>query len=93
MALVLVLTASSGVLFGQVRRHTWSRRTFLTFCTGMMCIAAVISARSLVTTIPAAVPILYASVIIPVISLLMMLALPSFAGPPPVRDEGARVLS
>ncbi|MGB2495874.1 MAG: LptF/LptG family permease [Candidatus Puniceispirillaceae bacterium] len=79
LALVLALTASCGVLYGQVRRSTWSRRTTMTFCAGMICVAAIISARSLVTAIPAAVPTLYASVIIPSIIMLTMLALPSLA--------------
>ena len=93
LALVLVLTASCGVLYGQIRRNTWSRRTLITFCVGMICIAAVISSRSLVITIPATVPALYASVIIPGILMLTLLGLPSFAGSSHTRKEPARVPS
>jgi len=93
LALVLVLTASCGVLFGQVRRSTWSRRTLMTFCTGMMCIAAIISSRSLVIAIPATVPVLYASVIIPGFVMLTLLVLPSFSGPSPQRRPATGVMS
>jgi lipopolysaccharide export system permease protein len=80
LALALVLIASCGVLHGQVRRSSWSRRAAVTFCAGMFCIAAVISARSLVTMFPATMPLLYASIFAPCIVLLAMLALPSVAG-------------
>ncbi len=82
LALVLVLTACCGVLYGQVRRHTWTRRTVMTFCTGMVCIAALISARSLVTMIPATAPLLYASIAVPGILMMAILAIPSLSGTP-----------
>ncbi len=82
LALVLVLTACCGVLYGQVRRHTWTRRTVMTFCTGMVCIAALISARSLVTMIPATAPLLYASIAVPGILMMAILAIPSLNGTP-----------
>ena len=93
LALVLVLTASCGVLYGQVRRSTWSRRTTISFCATMFCIGAVISARSLVTAIPATVPLLYASVIIPAIFMLTMLVLPSLNGFQTSREPRARAFS
>jgi lipopolysaccharide export system permease protein len=82
LALVLVLTACCGVLYGQVRRHTWTRRTVMTFCAGMLCIAALISARSLVTMIPATAPLLYASIAVPGILMMAILAIPSLSGAP-----------
>jgi len=82
LALVLVLTACCGVLYGQVRRHTWTRRTVMTFCTGMVCIAALLSARSLVTMIPATAPLLYASIAVPGILMMAILAIPSLNGTP-----------
>ena len=88
LAFVLVLTASCGVLHRQVRRSSWSRRTTMTFCGGMVCIAAVISARSLATTFPATIPLLYATVLLPCITLLTMLTLPSVAGRQ-LKKEGA----
>ena len=82
LALVLVLTACCGVLYGQVRRHTLTRRTVMTFCAGMVCIAALISARSLVTMIPATAPLLYASIAVPGILMMAILAIPSLRGAP-----------
>ena len=93
LALVLVLTASCGVLYGQVRRSSWSRRMTMTFCAGMLCIAAVISARSLVTAIPVAVPLLYASVIIPGLVMLMMIIVPSLTRLQSARDGRAGAYS
>ena len=80
LALVLALTASCGVLVGQIRRDTWSLRTILTCSAGILCISAMTSSRSLTTAIPAAAPLLYISMIIPGIMMFMMLALPSFKG-------------
>jgi len=93
LALVLVLTASCGVLYGQVRRHTWTRRTIMTFCSGMLCIAAVISSRSLVTMIPATVPLLYASLVVPAILMMAMLAMPSLTTTPSNPDDRLGALS
>ena len=93
LALILVLTASCGVLYGQVRRSTWSRRTTITFCAAMLFIAAVISARSLVTMMPTMVPLLYASAIIPGVLMLTMLTLPSFNGILPSRERQAAAIS
>ena len=93
LALVLVLTASCGVLYGQVRRHTWTRRTIMTFCAGMFCIAAVISSRSLVTMIPATVPLLYASLVVPAILMMAMLAMPSLTATPSNPDDRLGALS
>ena len=93
LALVLVLTACCGVLYGQVRRHTWTRRTVMTFCTGMVCIAALISSRSLVTMIPATVPLLYASIAVPGILMMAILAMPSRTGTPSHRQGRLEALS
>ena len=93
LALVLVLTASCGVLYGQIRRSTWSRRTTISFCATMFFIGAVMSARSLVTAVPAAVPLLYASVTIPGIFMLTMLVLPSLNGFQTSREPRAGAFS
>ena len=77
LALVLVLIATCGALSGQVRRHTWSRRTLLMIIGSVLSISALVSSRSLATSIPATVPLLYASVILPSILLFSALALPS----------------
>lgn len=83
LALVLVLIATCGALFGQVRRHTWSRRTLLMIIGSVLSISALVSSRSLATSIPATVPLLYASVILPSILLFSALALPSMGLPKP----------
>ena len=77
LALVLVLIATCGALVGQVRRHTWSKRTLLTIVGSIIGISVLISSRSLATSMPATLPLLYASVILPSIILVTMLTLPS----------------
>ena len=81
LALVLVLIATCGALSGQVRRHTWSTRTVLTIAGSVLSISALVSSRSLATSVPSTVPFLYASVLVPSILLLFMLALPSITRP------------
>lgn len=83
LALVLILIATCGALFGQVRRHTWSKRTVLTIAGSMLSISALVSSRSLATSLPSTVPLLYASVLTPAILLLFMLTLPSMTRPKP----------
>ena len=79
LALVLVLIATCGALVGQVRRHTWSKRTLLTIVGSIIGISVLISSRSLATSMPATLPLLYASVILPSIILFIMLTLPSIS--------------
>ena len=81
LALVLVLIATCGALVGQVRRHTWSKRTLLTIVGSIIGISVLISSRSLATSMPATLPLLYASVILPSIILFTMLTLPSISHP------------
>ena len=81
LALVLVLIATCGALVGQVRRHTWSKRTLLTIVGSIIGISVLISSRSLATSMPATLPLLYASVILPSIILFIMLTLPSISHP------------
>lgn len=83
LALVLILIATCGALFGQVRRHTWSKRTVLTIAGSILSISALVSSRSLATSLPSTVPLLYASVLTPAILLLLMLTLPSMTRPKP----------
>ena len=83
LALVLILIATCGALFGQVRRHTWSKRTVLTIAGSILSISALVSSRSLATSLPSTVPLLYASVLTPAIFLLFMLTLPSMTRPKP----------
>ena len=83
LALVLVLIATCGALSGQVRRHTWPKRTLLMVVGSIVSISVLISSRSLATSVPVAVPLLYASVFVPSIILSAMLALPSISRPKP----------
>ncbi|MEC8309972.1 MAG: LptF/LptG family permease [Pseudomonadota bacterium] len=81
LALVLILIATVGALFGQVRRHTWSKRTLLMIVGSIVSISALVSSRSLATSLPSTVPLLYASVLVPSLIMLVMLTLPSIANP------------
>ena len=73
LAFALVMVASTGVLYGQIRRSTWAGRTCATIVGGILCISAIVSARSLATTSPVAIPLIYFSMMVPAISLLAML--------------------
>ena len=81
LAFTLVIVASAGVLHGQIRRSTWSRRTFVTIALGIICISAIVSARSLATTTPLLIPLIYLSMLFPMVSLLTLLGLQSIAQP------------
>ena len=81
LAFALVIIASTGVLFGQIRRSTWSRRAFVTIAAGILCISALVSARSVATTTPILIPLIYLSMLFPIISLLTLLGLQSIARP------------
>jgi lipopolysaccharide export system permease protein len=81
LAFGLVIVASAGVLHGQIRRSTWLRRTFVTIALGIICISAIVSARSLATTTPLLIPLIYLSMLFPVVSLLTLLGLQSIAQP------------
>ena len=81
LAFALVIVASAGVLHGQIRRSTWSRRTFVTIALGIICISAIVSARSLATTTPLLIPLIYLSMLFPIVSLLTLLGLQSIAQP------------
>ncbi|MEC7650428.1 MAG: LptF/LptG family permease [Pseudomonadota bacterium] len=81
LALVLILIATVGALFGQVRRHTWSKRTLLMIVGSIVSISALVSSRSLATSLPSTLPLLYASVLVPSLIMLVVLTLPSIASP------------
>ena len=81
LALVLILIATVGALFGQVRRHTWSKRTLLMIVGSIVSISTLVSSRSLATSLPSTVPLLYASVLVPSLIMLVVLTLPSIASP------------
>ena len=80
LALALGLVASAGVLFGQIRQSTWSRRTIVTLAVGVACIAALVSSRSLATQISEFRILIYLSTIVPVAIAYGMIAWPAFRG-------------
>ena len=66
LSLALGLIASAGVLVGQIRQATWSRRTFVTVILGVGCIAALVSSRSLATQFADLRSLIYVSMVLPV---------------------------
>ena len=80
LALALGLVASAGVLFGQIRQSTWSRRTIVTVAVGVACIAALVSSRSLATQISEFRILIYLSTIVPVAIAYGMIAWQAFRG-------------
>jgi len=89
LALVLALAAANGVLFGQVRQSTWSRRTMITVIIGVGCIAALVSSRSLATQLPGLTATIYLSMLAPGAFLYALILLPSLRAPK-MRESIAR---
>ena len=81
LAFALIMIASTGVLHGQIRRSNLSGRTIATIATGILCISAIVSARSLATTSPFMIPLIYLSMLVPSAGLLILLGLQSIAQP------------
>lgn len=87
LALALVLVAATGVLYGQIRRSTWSKRAVVTVCGGVFCISFLVSARSLATEASAAVPLIYISMLVPIGVLIGMLSWKSLGLPVRPADQ------
>ena len=81
LAFALIMIASTGVLHGQICRSNWSRRTIATIAVGILCISAIVFARSLATTSPLMIPLIYLSMLVPAAGLLTLLGLQSIAQP------------
>ena len=81
LAFALIMIASTGVLHGQIRRSNWSRRKIATIAVGILCISAIVSARSLATTSPLMIPLIYLSMLVPAAGLLTLLGWQSIAQP------------
>ena len=81
LAFALIMIASTGVLYGQIRRSNWSQRTIATIAVGILCISAIVSARSLATTSPLMIPLIYLSMLVPAAGLLTLLGWQSIAQP------------
>ena len=59
LALALVLMSTAILLRGQMRRDLWRRRASISIGAGIAAIIAIIFARSLITTMPQAIPLIY----------------------------------
>ena len=81
LAFALIMIASTGVLHGQIRRSNWSRRKLATIAVGILCISAIVSARSLATTSPLMTPLIYLSMFVPAAGRLTLLGWQSIAQP------------
>ena len=77
LGVVLVMVAACSVLCGQIRRDTLSRRTMLNVGAAMAAIAMLVSSRSLATSMPSAIALIYASLLVPALILFFMLVMPS----------------
>ena len=90
LAMALGLVASVGVLWGQIRPSTWSRRTFITVAIGIACITALVSARSLATQIAELRALIYLSMLFPLVVAYGLIVWPSLRAHqiPDTRNEG-----
>ncbi len=77
LGFVLVMTAACSVLCGQIRRDTLFRRTAVNIGAAIIIISMMVSTRSLTTTMPAATPLLYASLLGPALALLALIIWPT----------------
>ena len=77
LGFVLVMTAACSVLCGQIRRDTLFRRTAVNIGSAIIIISMMVSSRSLTTTMPAATPLLYASLLGPALALLALIIWPT----------------
>ena len=77
LGFVLVMTAACSVLCGQIRRDTLFRRTAVNIGAAIIIISMMVSSRSLTTTMPAATPLLYASLLGPALALLALIIWPT----------------
>jgi len=90
LAMALGLVASVGVLWGQIRPSTWSRRTFITVAIGIACITALVSARSLATQFAELRALIYLSMLFPLVVAYGLIVWPSLRAHqiPDTRNEG-----
>ena len=76
LSLLLILIATCSVLLGQIRRDTWPRRTLINVGGAVLAISLLVSSRSLATTTPSAVPLIYLSMMLPSLIFTCLLAFP-----------------
>jgi lipopolysaccharide export system permease protein len=77
LGFVLVMTAACSVLCGQIRRDTLFRRTAVNIGAAIIIISMMVSSRSMTTTMLAATPLLYASLLGPALALLALIIWPT----------------
>ena len=69
----MILLATALTLRGQIRRDLWWRRAFVNIVIGIGTIIVLVMSRSIATSTPQFVPLLYASVIVPMVICLLSL--------------------
>mgnify|MGYP001283511601 FL=1 len=69
----MILIATALTLRGQIRRDLWWRRAFVNIVIGIGTIIVLVMSRSIATSTPQFVPLLYASVIVPMVICLLSL--------------------
>ena len=80
LSLLLILIATCSVLVGQIRRDTWVKRTVINVSGAVLAISLLVSSRSFATTTPSAIPLIYLSMMAPVMGLICMLVFPRIGG-------------
>lgn len=74
LALAMVLIATATILHGQIRRDLWLRRVITNIVLGVSVIVALVVSRSIVTTTPNLVMLIYAGPGVPIILSFWLLS-------------------
>ena len=74
LGLALILIATALTLRGQIRRDLWERRAFANIVVGIGMIILLVMSRSIATSMPQFIPLVYGSILIPVAVCLWSLS-------------------
>ena len=74
LGLALILIATALTLRGQIRRDLWGQRAFANIVVGIGTIILLVMSRSIATSMPQFIPLVYASILIPVAMCLWSLS-------------------
>ena len=74
LGFALILIATALTLRGQIRRDLWGQRAFANIVVGICTIILLVMSRSIATSTPQFIPLLYASILIPVAICLWSLS-------------------
>lgn len=74
LGFALILIATALTLRGQIRRDLWGQRAFANIVVGIGTIILLVMSRSIATSTPQFIPLLYASILIPVAICLWSLS-------------------